>query len=141
MVTFLIKIRISIEPIHVVMKNTRAMLLDGFESSSGTTPEFKAFYQTFKREFTRELMSIGATNVQFNRGHFYVSGFFTSATGQIYYFSLSDVRGMDYTIMWNPDSCMAQLLYRTADSYKDFTGGMNQYVPIGEGMALNMNVR
>lgn len=117
------------------------MLLDGFESGSGTTPEFKAFYQTFKREFTKELMSIGATNVQMSRGHFYVSGFFTSLSGQVYYFSLSDVRGMDYAIMWNPTSCMAQLLYRTAENYKDFRGGMNQYVQIAEGMATNMNVR
>lgn len=119
------------------MKNTRAMLLNGFESSSGTTPEFKAFYQTFKREFTKELMSIGATNVQMNRGHFYVSGFFTSATGQIYYFSLPDVRGMNLMM----DDHWGKLLYRTAESYKDFTGGMNQYVRIEEGMALNMNVR
>jgi len=35
------------------------------------------FYRTFKSEFRKELKSIGATNIVFSRGHFYVSGFFT----------------------------------------------------------------
>jgi hypothetical protein len=122
------------------MKKSRAMLLEGFESSTGLTPEFAQFYRTFKSEFTKELKSIGATNIVFSRGHFYVSGFFT-VNGQAYYFSLSDVRGMDYSLRNNPDSCMSQLLYRTAQHYKDYTGGMNQYVRIGQGMAQEMRLR
>lgn len=121
------------------MKESLALLLAGFESSSGKTPEWLKFFRVFKKEFTKELESLGATNVQFNRGHFYLSGFFI--VGQkIFYFSLSDVRGMDYALINNPDSCMAQLLYRTAQHYKDFNGGMNQYVRIEEGMAFNMKV-
>lgn len=122
------------------MKKSRGMLLDGFESSSGLTPEFAQFYRTFKSEFTKELKSIRATNIVFSRGHFYVSGFFT-VDDQAYYFSLSDVRGMDYSLLWNPDNCMSQLLYRTAKNYKDYTGGMNQYVKIGEGMAQEMRLK
>ena len=67
------------------MKNTVIALLAGFESSSGKTPEFLTFFRTFKKEFRKELESIGATNIQINRGHFYVSGFFT-VNGQCYYF-------------------------------------------------------
>ncbi len=121
------------------MKNTVIALLAGFESSSGKTPEFLQFYRTFKKEFTKELQFLSATNVQFSRGHFYVSGFFTLGT-QAWYFSLSDVRGMDYSMKTNPGSCMSQLLYRTAKHYKDYTGGRNQYVRIGSGMSAEMKV-
>jgi len=121
------------------MTQSLALLLQGFESSSGKTPQWLNFFKIFKKEFTKELQSIGATNVQMNRGHFYVSGFFTVGY-RMFYFSLSDVRGMDYTLRNNPDSCMAQLLYRTVENYKDFTGGMNHYVPIEESMALEMRI-
>lgn len=123
------------------MIKSLAMLMKGFESSASETPEFKNFFSTFKREFKRELEALGATDIKFSKGHFYVSGFFTSKTGQAYYFSLSDVRGMNVRIRMNPGSTMNQLLYRTAESYKDFTGGMNQYVAIELGMYQRMNVK
>jgi hypothetical protein len=119
------------------MKNSLSLLLAGFESSSGLTPEFQAFAKTFKKEFTKELQSIGATNVQFSRGHFYVSGFFT-LDDKMFYFNLGDVRGMDYALKTNPDSCMSKLMYREVQHYKDYTGGMNRYVKIETGMALEM---
>lgn len=121
------------------MKQSLILLKQGFESSSGKTPEFLAFFRTFKKEFTKELQFLGATNVQFSRGHFYLSGFFTLGT-QAWYFSLSDVRGMDYVLQHNPDSCMAQLLYRSANDYKDYSGGANQYVRIESGMSAKMRV-
>ena len=119
------------------MKNTVIALLAGFESSSGKTPEFLSFVRTFKKEFLLELQSIGATNVQFSRGHFYVSGFFT-LDNKMFYFNLGDVRGMDYSMKFNPDSCMSMLMYREVQSYKDYTGGLNRYVRIGKGMAEDM---
>ena len=115
------------------MKGTINMLLNDFVSSSVTTPEFKMFFRTFKKEFTKELESVGAHNITFSREHFYVSGFFTSASGQIYYFSLSDVRDMRFGEL--------TLMYRTAESYKDFTGGMNQWVNIEEGMGEKMRIQ
>lgn len=121
------------------MKDTVIALLAGFESSSGKTPEFLSFFRTFKKEFTKELQFLGATNLQFNRGHFYVSGFFTIGT-KIFYFNLGDVRGMDYSMQNYPDSCMSQLLYRTAKDYMDYSGGPNQYVRIGTGMSAEMHV-
>jgi hypothetical protein len=109
------------------MNITKILLQKGFESSSGLTPEFANFFKVFKKEFTCELQSIGATNIIFNRGHFYISGFFT-VNEQAYYFSLPDVRG-NYT---------PELMYREAKDYKDFTGGVNRYVSIKFDMAADM---
>jgi len=119
------------------MKQTVRLLEQGFESSSSKTPQFKAFARVFKKEFTCELKSIGATDIVFSVGHFYISGFFT-VDGQVYYFSIPDVRGMDYCLANNPDSTMCQLLYRTATDYKDFTGGQNRYAKIRFDMAQDM---
>jgi len=112
------------------MKNTIELLGNGFESSSGLTPEFLEFFKVFKREFKKELNSIKASNITFSRGHFYVSGFFT-VNNQPYYFSLSDVRGMGN---------LGTLMYRTANDYKDYTGGQNMFVTIENGMAEKMNI-
>jgi hypothetical protein len=116
------------------MNQSISLLKAGFESSSQKTPEFKHFAKVFKKEFTSELKSIGVSNIVFSVGHFYLSGFFT-AFGQAYYFSISDVRGMDYCMEVNPESCMCQLLIRTAKDYKDYSGGINNYVKFRAGMS------
>lgn len=117
------------------MKKTLKLLRNDFESSSGLTPEFAEFFKTFKSEFTKELNTIGATDITFSRGHFYVSGFFT-VDGQIWYFNIGDVRGMVHAM--DNGSCMGKLLYRTALSNKDYTGGTNRYATIRVGMAEDM---
>jgi len=116
------------------MKKSIELLKRGFESSSGLTREFAEFFNTFKKEFTKELQIAGATNIVFNRGHFFISGFCT-INGQVWYFSLSDVRGMNYHLN---QSCMGKLLYRTAKDYKDYTGGQNRFATIETGMGKNM---
>jgi hypothetical protein len=58
----------------------------------------------------------GCSNLVINNGHFYISGFFTAVSGQIWWFRLEDLR-------WSPT-----FLIRTAESYTDYTGGSNQYV-------------
>ncbi len=112
------------------MRKTLTLLKKGFESSCGLTPEFSSFFRTFKSEFTKELKGIGATNIEFHRGHFYISGFF-DVNNKSYYFSISDVRDSYQT----PD-----LLYRTAKDHKDYTGGKNCYVKIESGMASKMEL-
>jgi len=119
------------------MKKTVELLEKGFESSCSLTPEFAEFFKVFKKEFKKEMETVGAKDFVFHRGHFYVSGFFTIGT-QAWYFSLSDVRDMDYILAYNPDSCMAKLLYREVKDYKDFTGGQNRYAKIETGMADKM---
>ena len=101
------------------MNKTAKLLKEEFESSSGSTPQFNDFFKTFKKEVTAVLMGLGCTKVEISKGHFYASGFFTSPSGQVYYLSLLDVRG-------NP----TQLMYRTAQHYKDFSGGHNQWIDV-----------
>ena len=110
------------------------LLRKGFESSSGKTPEFITFCRAFKKYFTKELKSIGATNIVFSNGHFDITGFFTSESGQIYYISLPDVRGAEFKNNY-------ELMYRTAEHYKDYLGGGNQWAEISEGMATQMNIK
>lgn len=92
-----------------------------FESSSGRTPEYLAWHRLFKREFTKFLESKGMTGIDIHKpNHFDMSGFFKDGSkDQIWYFSISDLRGFK-----------DQMLIRTADHYKDFTGGRNQYIPL-----------
>lgn len=108
------------------MKKTIALLAKNFDSSSSLTPQFAEFFRMFKKEFTVLVKEIGGTDIRFSRGHFEVFGFFTAKTGQIYYFSLSDVR------------VFKSFMYRTANSYKDWTGGFNQNVKIGPNMFDNI---
>jgi hypothetical protein len=116
------------------MNKSLAMLRNGFQSSSGLTPEFKSFASTFRSEFYKELKNIGATNVEFNIGHFYISGFF-DVKDKTYYFSLSDVRSF-----LENDVHFGGLLYRTAKNHKDYTGGVNCYVKIQPGMTKKMYI-
>jgi hypothetical protein len=102
-----------------------------FESSSVKTQQFKDFVSKFRSAFKKEMKSVGVTDVTFSVGHFEISGFF-SYQGQTYYFSLSDVRGMNYV------RDEIAMLYRTAEHTKDYRGGSNQWVTIGNGMAKSM---
>lgn len=99
------------------MNNTLTLLKRGFESSTETTPEFKRFTRTFKSEFNKLLKKIGCAGLECHNGHFYISGFFNSANGQLWYFSISDVR----------DMFRGSLLVRTAKHRKDYQGGQNRY--------------
>jgi len=102
------------------MKKAIVSTQQHFESSCSRTPEYLAWHRLFKREFTKFLISIGATTmVQIGKpNHFDMSGFFTVGT-QIWYFRIGDLR-------WFKDT----MLVRTAMSYADYTGGQNHYVPL-----------
>jgi hypothetical protein len=96
----------------------------GFYFGSGVTntKEFDEFFEDFKKSFTYQLNNLGASDISFSKGHFYLSGFFKVDT-QWYYFSLSDVRsGLD------------SMLIRTAKNAEDYTGGANNFFIIKNGM-------
>lgn len=115
------------------MKKILELLKIEFESSTTKTAQFTSFAKEFKKALKEELDTIDAVLTSYNVNHFYISGFF-KVEDKIYYFSLSDVRGMHFGYE-DPE-----LLYRTADNEKDFKGGANQYVKIGEGMAEKMKL-
>ena len=112
------------------MNQIAALIRGGFESSSGLTPHFKAFARLFKKLIKNEIAKKGCELLTFNRGHFSVSGFFKKGE-QIYYFSVPDVRDCYNT---------PKLMYRTATSIKDYTGGSNQWIDIEDSMVYKMNL-
>jgi len=102
------------------MKQPLAMIRAGMESSSQPTAEMRAFYTVFKKELKAALKPLRAdTELIISRGHFRVSGFFKKGL-QIWYFSLEDLR----------DETLDRMLVRTAESFKDYTGGGNRYVSL-----------
>ena len=102
----------------VSQKGIEKWLGNEFESSSGLTPEFASFAREYKNELRKRLKDEFEI-VSFNRGHFYFSGFVKNiATGKLAYFSTSDVR-------YFPESWYKNILVRTAQHDKDYTGGSN----------------
>ena len=94
-----------------------------FESSCSKTPEFVAFARDFKR-FVKKALPYGAELVKWNVGHFYVSGF-VKKNDKYVYFETSDVR-------FFPNTWFTNLLIRTAQHVKDYTGGANTYTALDE---------
>lgn len=91
-----------------------------FESSSGLTPEFAAFARDFKREFKKGVRA-DFDIIDICRGHFYLFGFVKNKiTGRFVYFSISDVR-------FFPGDWYHNILVRTAEHEKDYTGDRNHY--------------
>ena len=88
-----------------------------FESCSGLTPQFAAFAKLFKAAMKAELEKVGATLVAFNRGHFTCSGFY-QVGDKFGYFSIGDVRS---------SHSPGELMYRSAKSTKDYSGGSNNW--------------
>ena len=102
------------------MEKTITQLKQGFVDSTGKTSEYKAFCRAFKSEFGKVLKGLGCRDLECHYGHFYISGFFSAANGQLWYFSTCDVRHRrDYNI-----------LVRTAQHRKDFTGGGNRWADL-----------
>ena len=84
--------------------------------------DFRSFFTKEKKRITKELTALGCTDIQMSRQFYYYYGFFTSRSGQIYYFSCSDIRHFGY----------GQIMYRTATSYTDYRGGSNCYISSDE---------
>jgi hypothetical protein len=84
---------------------------------SDLSPAFKSFYKKEIKRITKILTDKGCTNIQFNYGFYFFSGFFTTATNQIYYINSGDTR-----------DGYRKLLYRTAKDYKDYSGGFNRWI-------------
>jgi hypothetical protein len=95
-----------------------------FESSSALTPQFASFARAYKKAIIETLGNKFAL-VSWNRGHFYISTFFRNTlTGKLVYLSCSDVR-------FFPQAWYDNILIRTAEHERDFTGGTNHYASLG----------
>jgi len=97
--------------------NLRSWLGYSFESSSSLTPEFAEFSKQVRKEL-KALPGYGL--VSYSRGHFEFTAFLENvSTGKLVYVSCSDVR-------FFRDEWFNNLLIRTAQHDKDYTGGRNQ---------------
>lgn len=101
-----------------------------FGSGVRNSPEFHDFFEKFKKSFTYQLKRLNATEIEFSKGHFGLSGFF-KVNSQYYYFSLSDVRHNLHSTNYDGK---INLLMRTAKHNKDYTGGSNNFVTIQNKM-------
>lgn len=109
------------------MKDVLKRLKAGIEDEGcHTSKDFKNFTRLFKNRFNKEILKVGGTNHEQHIGHYCLSGFF-DVKNQSYYYSIGDVRhfGVD------------DILIRTAQNHKDFIGGLNHYIPLGENMLID----
>jgi hypothetical protein len=105
-----------------------------FGSGTRNSPAFDTFFRSFKSKLSKQLKTEGCSDISFSKGHFHLSGFFKKED-QWMYFSISDVRWGLFDRGSEP-----KMLYRTATSNKDYVGGMNQYVSVGEDMVKYMRL-
>ena len=98
-----------------------------FESSCGRTEQYLEFHGVFKKEF-KELLKSYIKEIDISKpNHFDVSGFFKLNNDEIYWFCIGDLR-------WNKNS----LLIRMAKDFKDYTGGINNYIKLDENFTDNL---
>jgi len=95
------------------------LLREDFQSSCYETAQFKIFYDKFT-SLLKKTLKDKIKRIDFTRGHFYLSGFFETLTGKIYYFNLGDVRS----------DKVDRILIRTAKDFKDYSGGDNWWISI-----------
>lgn len=89
-----------------------------FTNGSTTGDDFNIFAGKFMLHIRKSLPE-GVKLVNFNRGHYYCSGF-VQYEDKFAYFSISDVRHF-------PGDWVSNILIRTAESVKDYTGGRNGF--------------
>ncbi len=91
-------------------------------SKNGMSPDYCTFFKKEAKKIAKILEDKGCTDVQISSGFYYFSGFYTAPDGQIWYILSSDKRHFGYD----------KLTYRTAKSYKDFSGGANREISTKE---------
>ena len=93
-----------------------------FENWGGeTSPEYKNFQTNYKSVIKEICNDIGMNLYSFNKNHYEFSAVVKSnTTNQFYYFSISDVR------YWK-NEWADNILFRTMENDKDWTGGRNRY--------------
>lgn len=90
-----------------------------FHKTAWNTPELNDFVEKFYQEFAKQLDIFKGEILDFNKGHYYFSGYFQIGQEIIYF-------------CWhNGDE---NLRYRKVESMVDFTGDENQYIKIEKGM-------
>jgi hypothetical protein len=108
------------------MSNIQKWLDVEFNSDVQKTPQFTKFVKDFKKELRDDCELVNLEIASFSAGHFFVSGFLQNQqTGKYAYFNISDVRFFKNDWYYN-------VLVRTAQHLKDYTGGANKFTQLSD---------
>lgn len=106
------------------MTTLKTYMVTGIENWGAViSDDFKNFARLYQSMLKRMCKRNNWQLVNFNRGHYYCSWFIKNEQGQHIYMSFSDVRYFSHD-WWN------SILYRTAKSDSDYTGGCNCYTDL-----------
>jgi hypothetical protein len=109
------------------MTKTLYLLSFDFESSTTRTPQYLEFCRVFKKEFKAVLKPYCKEILIHKPNHFDISGFFKLNDDRIFYFSISDLR-------WSKEN----MLIRTAENFKDYSGGSNNNINLDKNFKDNL---
>ena len=87
--------------------------------------EFNTFQNAFKRLMAEVATELGGELVNFNKGHYYVSGFI-ERDGKFVYFNYSNYMNRSCVDLRNQDAFYC----RTAKDSRDYHGGYNNSVSV-----------
>ncbi len=107
------------------------------DGGSETSPEYRNFQSNYRSVLKEICKDIGMELHSFSKNHYDFSAVVKSNnTNQFYYISISDVRY--WKNEWADD-----ILYRTMEHDKDWTGGSNCYTTLQElaENLLNLDIR
>jgi len=94
-----------------------------FESSCYETLQFRAFLKDYKKEL-KKILDGRYEIMEFHKMHFEFSAFVRNRiTGKLVYLAISDVRFFN-------NEWFDNILIRTAEGLKDFTGGSNNFIKL-----------
>lgn len=94
--------------------------------------EFNSFQNDFKKVMAAICSELGANLVNFNKGHYYVSGF-VERNGNYVYFSYENMNGERATPDLRSENNM---LCRTAKNERDYHGGANHITSFSKSKEL-----
>ena len=109
------------------MRKIIEIILSGFESNQYETNIDKKKLQKVARMLNAQLKKIGAVTSKLKVNHVDISGF-VQFPNQLITVSLSNVG-------WN--ECR-DVMIRTAEHEKDYTGGMNNWLPLNEDLMIGI---
>lgn len=96
-----------------------------------TSDEYKEFSRNYRNVLGNMGKEIGFNLHSFNNNHYCFSAVMQSnVTNQFYYISISDVR-------YFKDEWANNILFRTMENDRDWTGGSNRYTPL-ENLSENL---
>ena len=100
-----------------IPQTLRLFVKYGFSSGGYIGDDFKSFNIKFKN-VVKKLLPEGFEIHYWNRGHYYCSGVIKTPNDKFIYISIPDVRYFN-------DEWITNILYRTMEHDKDWTGGPN----------------